>query len=315
MASFSLKPLTVGLLLALASISANANATTYIFRQTLPIIPTLRNGMTNYSFTKPGIYHISVPAGGTVASVTVTGGAGGARFYQGGSGAVVTGILPLNGIAELTVIVGGGGGGGDCTCGGGGGGGGLSAICSGSTCTASSTLILAAGGGGGNGDTYAAGDAGTGAVSPDGNTTSQGGGAGGMGFGGAGLGTAGNGIPGVAFGNGGGLGTNSVGCSDTPPSALSTSEGTGIGGYGGGGGGGIDMGGGGGGAGYPGGSGGNTGVSPHAGSEGGNGGASFWASSVKSPGFKLAGNEGASCNLDNSWGAPGGNGSVILGIS
>ncbi|WP_198926089.1 hypothetical protein, partial [Acidithiobacillus thiooxidans] len=115
MALFSFKPLSLGLLFALAGISANAAATTYIYRQTLPIVPTLRNGMTNYSFTKPGIYHIPVPAGGTEASVTVIGGAGGARFYQGGSGAEVTGVLPLNGISTLTIIVGGGGGGGNCT--------------------------------------------------------------------------------------------------------------------------------------------------------------------------------------------------------
>lgn len=315
MASFSLKPLSLGLLFALAGISANAAATTYIYRQTLPIVPTLRNGMTNYTFTKPGLYHIPVPAGGTEASVTVIGGAGGARFYQGGSGAEVTGVIPLSGISTLTVIVGGGGGGGNCTCGGGGGGGGLSAICSGSSCTASSALIIAAGGGGGNGDTYEAGDTGFAAVSPDGNTTSQGGGAGGLGFGGNGLGEAGTGIPGVAFSAGGGLGTATAGCSDTPPSSLSTSEGTGVGGYGGGGGGGIGMGGGGGGGGYPGGSGGNTGVSPHLGYEGGNGGASFWSSSVKSPGFHLADNQGASCSLSDAWGAPGGTGSVTLGIS
>jgi hypothetical protein len=244
------------------------------------------------SFTLPGTYTWTVPAGVTSVQVVAAGGGGGgggisgpyAAGQAGGAGAVVTSTLAVAAGQVFNIVIGAGGGAGtsppDGSCGAGGGGGGASSVDAGST-----GQVIGGGGGGGGGCNNATpggagggvngagGSGGASGISTGGSGGSggfggtggsfifrSGGAAGGNGNGGAGGGGGHNGpYPGGAGGSGSGTGT---GGNDTNNDLA----GGGGGGYGGGGSG--TVGGTGGGAGGSGGPAGTTFV------PGSNGGAS-----------------------------------------
>jgi hypothetical protein len=194
------------------------------------------------SFTLPGTYTWTVPAGVTSVQVVAAGGGGGGGGISGthaglagGAGALVTSTLAVAAGQVFNIVVGAGGGAGatppDGSCGAGGGGGGASSVDAGST----GQVIAGGGGGGGGGGCNAApGGAGggvngaggsggaTGGLSTGGSGGSggiggaggsgmfglRGGAAGGNGNGGAGGGGGQNGpYPGGAGGSGSGTGT------------------------------------------------------------------------------------------------------------
>lgn len=206
------------------------------------------------TFSTPGSYTWTVPAGITRVTVEVAGGGGGGGrgTAVGGSGAMVSTTLQVKPGQVFNVVVGGGG-----SHGGGGGGGGASSLDD-----SAGILIVAGGGGGGGGQgtlsgTGSGGDGGTpiGAagstiINNDGRTSEGGaggsggvGGAGGTGFGsgcGAGNGVAGGSGDGGSGGmsGGGGAGGFGVGAGVGGDSPAGRWTGAGGGGYGGGGGGG-----------------------------------------------------------------------------
>ena len=101
----------------------------------------------------PGTHSVMVPAGVTVATVTVDGAEGGAAegaFPRLSSGARVTATLPVVGCTHLTVDAGNAGNGGapGGSAGGGGGGGGAAS----DIIDANQRLLVIAGGGGGSGN-------------------------------------------------------------------------------------------------------------------------------------------------------------------
>ena len=258
----------------------------------------------------------TVPAGVTQATFTLYGASGGSISQPGGSGAEVTGTLPVTPGSVLQVNAGqadsafGGGGGG----GGGNGGGGASDIRDGAYTLADRLLVAGGGGGGGInalaycgggefGGCVAAGGAGGDAGSPGATAASAVGtcfetltGAGG---GGAGTATMG--------GAGGAGNTSGAGCggNTTPPNGGAGSEGSGgvpggdVAGSGGGAGGG-------GGGGYYGGGGGAAGAWDSDGDDGGGGGGGGGGSSYTGTAT------GASVNDDPASPPPGGNGEVII---
>jgi len=245
----------------------------------------------------------TVPAGVTQATFTLYGAAGGASSggnSPGGTGAEVTGTLPVTPGSVLQVNAGQAGTG-SAAFGGGGnpGGGGASDIRDGADTLADRLLVAGGGGGGGadgndatgrviaggdGGDAGTAGGTGASAVGVCDETLSGGGG------GGAGTATMG--------GAGGAGNTSGGGCGgpDTPPNGAAGSEGSGGAGgpYGGGGGGGGYYGGGGG-AGYA-----WDSEGPEAGGGGGGGGASYTGAA-----------SGASVNNDPA-SPPSANGDVTI---
>jgi hypothetical protein len=177
--------------------------------------------VSTVSYTTPGTYNWTVPAGVTSVQIVATGGGGGGGGLSGtnpgqsgGAGALVTSTLSVTPGQVLALVVGGGGGagtngpagsGGGYTCGAGGGGGGASSIDAGNA-----GQIIAGGGGaggscdssaGGGGSGGGAGGAG-GSAGSDGMTTGGSGGSGGIG--GAGGGFMYGGPSGIAGGNGSG---------------------------------------------------------------------------------------------------------------
>ena len=218
------------------------------------------------TFSSPGSYSFTVPAGVTSVTLTATGAAGGrsaSGTAGGGQGAVVTATVPVPAGEQLSVAVGapggtggtggtGGGGAGGAAANGGAGGGGASVVSLASSAAGSSPPLVVAGGGGG-------GAGGGGGGLGGGGNAGSGGTAGSAGIGGGGPGTssAGGGGGAAGFGGGGGGAAGSLG-------------------LGGGGGGGGPVGGGGGGGGYYGGGGGGGGGNGTVGG-GGGGGSSFVA--------------------------------------
>jgi hypothetical protein len=220
------------------------------------------------SFTTPGSYTWTVPAGLTSISVVATGGGGGgggitggfSTGSAGGAGAIVSSTLTVTPGQVLDIVVGGGGQAGtngpNGACGAGGGGGGSTNVDAGS----SDQIIAGGGGGGGPGDCGGSaggnaggpgGGGGNGATDPDGAGGGGSGGTGGAGGSDGGVsGGNGDGGPGGTGGqNGpyvGGTGGSGVGSgSGGGPNAM---NGGGGGGYGGGGSGGVAAGGGAGGS-------------------------------------------------------------------
>jgi hypothetical protein len=251
------------------------------------------------SFTAPGSYTYSVPAGVSSLEIVTTGGGGGGAGMHGtnpgqpgGAGAVVETMLSVTPGQVLQLVVGSGGGAGangpgdssSWTCGAGGGGGGASHVDAGTA-----TQIIAGGGGGGggcnNGTAGGSGGESDGSGGHGGDYFWRTGGRGGSGsFGGAGgqdtfMGQAESGSDGD--GGSGGVGGSNGFSGMYPGGAGGTSAGTGAGGnadgqLAGGGGGGY----GGGGAGISatgGGAGGSTGPLGSVYSAGSNGGASATA--------------------------------------
>jgi len=262
---------------------------------------------STFSFTTPGSYTWTVPAGVDSIQIVATGGGGGGggmwgtnAGHMGGAGGVVTNTRNVTVGQVLNLVVGGGGGtgasgpgsGSSYTCGAGGGGGGSSNVDAGTT-----DQVIAGGGGGGgscNNATNGGSGGGTGGAGGAGGTTSTAsGGSGGTG----GIGGAGG--VGMLFGNGvrgsdgsggaGGRGANNSG--SYPGGSGGSSVGAGIGGNNAGNG---LAGGGGGGYG-----GGGTGVSP--GTGGGAGGSAGPAGSIYAP----ATNGGPSATN-------GGDGSIVI---
>jgi hypothetical protein len=201
---------------------------------------------SSFSFTTPGSYTWTVPAGVSSIQIVATGGGGGGggmwgsgAGHSGGAGAVVNSTRNVTAGQLLNLVVGGGGGtgasgpgsgGGGYTCGAGGGGGGSTNVDSGT-----SDQIIAGGGGGGgscNNATSGGNGGGTGGAGGDGGTLYRyiGGGGGNGGIGGAGA-TAmfGNGVAGGnGTGGAGGEGGNNGG--GYPGGTGGSSVGTGIGG-------------------------------------------------------------------------------------
>lgn len=226
---------------------------------------------TTASFTTPGQYTFTVPAGVSSISVTAVGGAGGTCFVAGGEGASVAGTFAVQPGQELQVGVAGAGG--SCVPSGGTGAGGVGGGGAGGT-TAPGFGGTAAGGGG-------ASEVGSGVLSPaypadlllvaaggggDGATGTQGGNAGSPGQNGP-----------IGFGGGAGTATaGGAGGADNSGANANGVAGTlGLGGAGGGASINVPVGGGGGGGGYFGGGGGAGGLIPPA--AGGGGGSSFLA--------------------------------------
>jgi Domain of unknown function DUF11 len=218
------------------------------------------------SYSTPGSYTFTVPAGVTSISVTAVGAAGYNHDVGIGLGASVTGTLAVSPAEQLSVGVGGpgsvvaggvGGGGNGGVGGGGNGGGGGGASLVGIPAEAGSSLIVAGGSGGAGGGAGGGGNAGAPGVGPGGDPNG--------GNGGAGTTTAGG-----AGGSGGAFDT-SIGDAGDP----------GTFGAGGDGGAGTDVGasGGGGGGGYYGGGGGGGGAAEGVGG-GGGGGSSFVTASA-----------------------------------
>jgi uncharacterized protein YjdB len=202
------------------------------------------------SFTVPGPYTWTVPAGVTTVQVVATGGGGGggAVSTTGGNGGVVTATLSVSPGDTLQLYVGGGGAAGSMFVGGGGGG-------SSNINAGMPNQVIAGGGGGGGHSNGGDGNGGNGAV--------LGGGiAGGLG-GRTGIGGSGTVGPetGNTGGNGnGGPGGAGAGSSPNPAGGLGFGTGSGAAGTAEGGGGGGGYGGGGGNP-YGGGGGGSTGPS------------------------------------------------------
>ncbi len=237
------------------------------------------------SFTTPGSYTWTVPAGLTSISVVATGGGGGGGGLSGtnagqvgGAGAVVTSTLRVTPGQVLNLVIGGGGGAGangpgNCcgfALGAAGGGGGSSNVDAGSDPVqlAQNPEIIAGGGGGGGsydggagGNAGGAGGAGANGGNADFGQPATGGGGGSGGTGGAAgtncdgqicnAGSSGDGGAGGTGGSNGsipgGSGGSSAG-SGTGGGGTSYANGGGGGGYGGGGGGGVAAGGGAGGS-------------------------------------------------------------------
>lgn len=251
------------------------------------------------SFTLPGTYTWTVPAGVTSVQVVAVGGGGGGGGISGthageagGAGALVTSTLAVAAGQVFNIVVGAGGGAGttppDGSCGAGGGGGGASSVDAGST----GQVIGGGGGGGGGGGCNAApggagggvngaggsGGAIGGGISTGGSGGSGGiGGAGGSGMFGSGGAAGGNGNGGAGGGGGhngpypGGAGGSGSGTGTGGNDINNDLAGGGGGGYGGGGSG--TMGGTGGGAGGSGGPAGTTFVpGPNGGASATNGG-------------------------------------------
>ncbi len=253
------------------------------------------------TFSTPGTYSWTVPAGVTTITFEVAGGGGGGGrgTATGGHGAIVSSTLSVAPGQVLSLVVGGGGG-----HGGGGGGGGASSLDD-----SAGALVVAGGGGGGGGQgqtsgTGAGGDGGTpsGAagstiVNSDGRT-SQGGAGGSSGFGGAGGTGFGNGcVVGDGLGLAGGSGNGGAGGTSGGGGAPGFGAGTGTGGN-------SPAGRwtGAGGGGYGGGGGGGGGCASGGGDGGGGGGGSTGPVGVS---YSLAGNGGVA-------GAAGGSGWVII---
>ena len=169
------------------------------------------------SFTLPGTYTWTVPAGVTSVQVVAVGGGGGGGGISGthagqagGAGALVTSTLAVAAGQVFNIVVGAGGGAGttppDGSCGAGGGGGGASSVDAGST----GQVIGGGGGGGGGGGCNAApGGAGGGVNGAGGSGGAIGGGISTGGSGGSG-GIGGAGGSGM-FGSGGAAGSNGNG--------------------------------------------------------------------------------------------------------
>lgn len=268
--------------------------------------PSVSSNITNVSvacsasivsYTTPGSYSWTVPAGVTSMQVIAIGGGGGGSGIEsnsgigssGGSGAQVTATLSVTSGQVIALVVGGGGTGGlsepNGICGVGGGGGGASSIDVGN---ADQVIAGGAGAGGGGGSCGSPGYFG-----------GSGGGAGGTGGAGAGVyggagggggigGAAGSSFIGMAGGNGSGGPGGAGGSNGTPYPG-----GAGGSGVGGGAGGNGSFGSGGGGGGYGG------GASYEAG--GGAGG----STSQSGTGYSAASNAGAAATS-------GGDGSIIL---
>jgi hypothetical protein len=242
------------------------------------------------SFTAPGSYMFTVPAGTTSLGIAATGAGGGGSFSaSGGNGGVVTATLAVVAGDTLALEVGGGG-----AVSGTGGGGGSSNVGAGTA-----TQIIAGGGGGAGGG--AAGNAtggngggsgtGSGSNGNAGNPSAGSGGSGGMG-GIAGLGD----IPGAAGGNGnGGAGGPGGDCGTGGAGGAGTGSGTG-------GAGGTECAGGGGGGGY--GGGGGAGSGPEGDGGGGGGGSTAPSGAV----FTVSANSGAA-NTN------GGDGSILITLN
>jgi len=192
------------------------------------------------SFTTPGSYTWTVPAGITSVSIVATGGGGGGggalvgdAGAPGGAGAIVSSTLTVTPGQTLNLVVGGGGGAGTSTpaptptpAWGGGAGGGSSNIDVGTD-----HQIIAGGGGGGGGAVFPAFDGGI--------TNAAGGNAGGVGgAGGNGQIVAVGGANSVPAGYGGNGGTGGAGenITGTGPGLNGASGGNGNGGAGGAGG-------------------------------------------------------------------------------
>lgn len=220
---------------------------------------------STFSFTTPGSYTWTVPAGvSSIQIVAIGAGGGGGGMWGtnagrvGGAGAIVASTRSVTAGQVLNLVVGGGGGtgasgpgsGGSYTCGAGGGGGGSSNVDSGTT-----DQIIAGGGGGGgscNNATNGGSGGGTGGAGGAGGATgiATGGSGGTGGIGGAGgvgrlssNGVRGSDGSGGAGGNGGnnsgsypgGLGGSGVGAGIGGINGTNNLAGGGGGGYGGGG--------------------------------------------------------------------------------
>ncbi len=220
---------------------------------------------TTQTYTTPGVFLFTVPAGVTAVQVTAVGAAGGNCFNgPGGRGASVTATVPVaSGFQVRVQVAGAGAGGGFCAGGGtaggiggggdggsggpggatgGGAGGGASMVSTGTgSPTAVSTLIVAGGGGGGayartGGDAGSAGAGGNGG--PGGGATSTEGGTAGAAQGAG----ATNGTAGVAFTGGtGGSGSGGAGGGGGGYFGGGGGGGATSGGYGGAGGGGSSY--------------------------------------------------------------------------
>jgi hypothetical protein len=269
-----------GGLICLVSNGASSSITADVTNVGINCVPN------TLSYTTPGTYAWTVPAGLTSISVVATGGGGGGggmsgpnTSYAGGAGAVVTSTLSVTPGQVLTLVVGGGGGGGangpyvgggpSYSWGGAGGGGGSTNVDAG----ASEQVIAGGGGGGGvnagfgvnggpGGDAGGIGGAGGNGAGANLSGTETGGGGGSGGTGGAagsGPGLSGGSGNGGAGGQGGPNGSTIAGGSggsgagagsgaNNTSSAGGNINGGGGGGYGGGGSGGILTGGGAGGS-------------------------------------------------------------------
>ena len=225
---------------------------------------------TVVSYTTPGSYNWTVPAGVTTVQVVAIGGGGGGGGMTtpsepgaaGGAGAYVTATLSVTSGQVIALVVGGGAGAGafassfDCATGGGGGG-------ATSVDVGNPDQIIAGGGGGGGGycgggNGASAGPGGSGggvagAGGAGGSAGLLGGGGGSGGIGGAGT-TAGSNGSGGPGGAGGGNGQYPGGAAGTGGAGLgaggtgSSTAGGGGGGFGGGGAGGPELSGGAGGS-------------------------------------------------------------------
>lgn len=262
--------------------------------------PTSSGVCDTVSFTTPGTHHITVPSCAQSAIAVLSGAGGGGSIHaSGGNGSFVSASMPVSAGERLTIVVGGGGGGtgGGWSCVGAGGGG-LSAVCKGTSCSASNALLVAGGGGGagcsGNGT-----NAGTANQSFSVDNIPLPAGDGGIGYGGYGIDGGDNaGIAGSPFGAGG---------PGSSPYGYSAGGGGGYGGGGGGGGiGGIDEGqggGGGGGGGFPGGGGADA---SYGGPGGGLGGEDYSQSATPVIGTGAAG------GAPNAYNGNGANGLVSI---
>ncbi|WP_198926097.1 hypothetical protein, partial [Acidithiobacillus thiooxidans] len=108
MVTFKRVGLTLALLTALASLSYSGAATTYVFRQTLPGNPVPScSEPGSKSFTTPGVYQVTVPAGCEIAAVLAGAGGGNPTDADlgGGPGGSVSFNLVSSG-SPLTVVVG-----------------------------------------------------------------------------------------------------------------------------------------------------------------------------------------------------------------
>ena len=291
---------TQGLASSLAIGTANISATLgTIASASVPV------SVEPASFTIPGPYNWTVPAGVTSVQVVATGGGGGGSGTfsingtgtgsgigsSGGSGAQVTATLSVTPGQVIALVVGGGGTGGlsepNQICSVGGGGGGASGLDVGNP-----DQVVAGGGGGGGGSCgnsgYYGGSGGAGGASGAGGAGAGvfGGAGGGGGIGGA----AGSAYIGLAGGNGSG-GPGGVGGQN----GTTYPGGAGGSGVGGGAGGNASFGAGGGGGGYGG------GASYEAG--GGAGG----STGPSGTGYSAASNAGAAATS-------GGNGSIVITI-
>jgi hypothetical protein len=251
---------------------------------------------TAVSYTVPGTYSWTVPAGVTsIQVVAIGGGAGGSgESYgsgsPGGSGAQVTATLSVTAGQLIALVVGGGGisglspGGGICPSGGGGGG--ATSIDAGNA-----DQVIAGGGGGGDG------------CGSDGYIGGSGGGAGGAGG-------AGAGVYGGAGGSGG------IGGADPAfPYGIGMAGGNGDGGPGGAGGqNGSQYPGGAGGSGVGGGAGGNANFTAGGGGGGFGGGAAYEAGGGAGGSIGPSGADYSAASNAGAIATNGGGGSIVLAL-